>query len=268
MKSHLLGKGVDLNGGVTKEDEQVWEFICNDEDILYQLHGDLSRKKAIETILKERGKGKCEEFGKDVISNPRARLLGVLNYEDRFRSNFSQHRLFVNTKAIFPWMLNDENTEKEKRLEHFIKNMKAAVKGDDKLVDLKAFDMVLFPVLEFNHYYILKELFVDYLEEKKHPKTDEIAGSNIHKVKLEWATTNNYTDCGVFLMRHMERLMGLHEMFECGFSKNGRKKLTELKRLRKKMVAHILLSPANVLREKVVDEALKKGKVVAPVQYF
>ncbi|KAI3742335.1 hypothetical protein L1987_60015 [Smallanthus sonchifolius] len=88
-----------------------------------------------------------------------------------------------------------------------------------------------------------KELFVDYLEEKKHPKTDKIAATNIHK------------------MRHMERFMGLHEMFECGFSKNGRKKLTELKRLRKKMAAHILLSPANVLKEKVGAEALKKGKV-------
>ncbi|KAI3670957.1 hypothetical protein L1987_87602 [Smallanthus sonchifolius] len=67
----------------------------------------------------------------------------------------------------------------------------------------------------------------------------------------------------------MERFMGLHEMFECGFSKNGRKKLTELKKLRKKMDAHILLSRANVLREKVVDEALKKGKrFKIPVMYL
>ncbi|KAI3805159.1 hypothetical protein L1987_27272 [Smallanthus sonchifolius] len=180
----------------------------------------------------------------------------MLNYKERFRSDSSQHRLFVNTKAI------------EKRMERFRNNMKAAVNGDEKLADLKAFDMVLFLILKFNHYYLLKEIFVDYLEEKTHPKTDEIAATNIHKVKLEWATTNNYTDCGVFLMRHMERFMGLHEMFECGFSKNGRKKLTELKRLRKKMVAHILLSPANVLKEKVRAEALKKGKVVAAVQYF
>ncbi|KAI3704124.1 hypothetical protein L1987_74338 [Smallanthus sonchifolius] len=107
-------------------------------------------------------------------------------------------------------------------MECFRKNMKAAVKGDDKMADLKAFDMVLFPVLEFNHYYVfelkntsisvidnfcdkypfvrmlnnkkyfmkdscykIKELFVDYLEEKKHPKTDEIVTCNIHKDEEE-----------------------------------------------------------------------------------
>ncbi|KAI3687200.1 hypothetical protein L1987_80894 [Smallanthus sonchifolius] len=184
-------------------------------------------------------------------------------------------------------------------MERFRKNMKAAVKGDDKMADLKAFDMVLFPVLEFNHYYLLvfelknasisvidnycdkypfvrmlnnKEYFKKdscyKIKKKKHPKTDEIATCNIHKVKLEWATTNNYTDCGVFLMRHMDRFMGLHEMFECGFSKNGRKKLTKLKRLRKKMAAHILLSPTNVLRGNVVDVAQNKGKVVARYNIF
>ncbi|KAI3794732.1 hypothetical protein L1987_37369 [Smallanthus sonchifolius] len=40
-------------------------------------------------------------------------------------------------------------------MERFRKNMKATVKGDDKMADLKAFDMVIFSVLEFNHYYLL-----------------------------------------------------------------------------------------------------------------
>ncbi|KAI3745142.1 hypothetical protein L1987_58246 [Smallanthus sonchifolius] len=291
-KSPYQLRGVNLNSMVTKEDEQVREFICNDEGILYELHGDFSRKKAMETnfellfrstknVVATRELFKSLKADVEVSDDVIDCWVEVLNYEERFILDSSQHRLFVNTKEIFSWMLNDEKTNKEKRMERFRNNMKVEVNGDEKLADLKDFDMVLFSVLEFNHYYLMndqqqgilqegscykiKELFVDYLEEKKHPKTNEITTTNIHNVKLEWTTTNNYTDCGVFLMRHTERFMGLHEMFECEITKNGRKKLTELKKLRKKMDAHILLSSANVLKETVGAEALKEGKVVAAV---
>ncbi|KAI3801614.1 hypothetical protein L1987_29723 [Smallanthus sonchifolius] len=182
------------------------EMTNIERSILYELHGDLSRKKAMETNLKERRKGKCEELEKDVISNPRA----------------------------FPWMLNDENTNKEKRMECFRKNMKVAVKGDDKMVDLKAFDMVLFLVLEFNHYYLL---------------VFELKNTSISVI-------DNSCDKYPFV-----RMLNNKEYFK----KDScyKIKLTELKRMRKKMAAHIQLSSANVLRGKVVDVAEKKGKVVA-----
>ncbi|KAI3798620.1 hypothetical protein L1987_33898 [Smallanthus sonchifolius] len=106
--------------------------------------------------------------------------------------------------------------------------------------------------------YKVKEIFVKYLEHVKHPKTDELNATKIKKMKIPWATTGNALNCAIFVMRHMEKYMGAKEEFNSGLSTNGPKKNKQLKILRKKYAAHIMLSECNKVREKIQIKALGK----------
>ncbi|KAI3795027.1 hypothetical protein L1987_37670 [Smallanthus sonchifolius] len=96
-----------------------------------------------------------------------------------------------------------------------------------------------------------KSLFLEYLERHGHPKAYEIKNAKIKKIDIPWATKQNEVDCGVFVMRHMKKYMGIKEPFICGLNSNGMKKKSQLNVLRKKYAAHILQSSANLLKEKV-----------------
>ncbi|MFS7899272.1 putative papain-like cysteine peptidase superfamily [Helianthus anomalus] len=52
-------------------------------------------------------------------------------------------------------MLLDQKMHREKRMDRFRKNMQGGMHGNTKLFDLRSFDMVLFPILEAGHYYLL-----------------------------------------------------------------------------------------------------------------
>ncbi|KAL8227417.1 hypothetical protein R6Q59_000098 [Mikania micrantha] len=69
--------------------------------------------------------------------------------------------------------------------------------------------------------YKVKYIFLMYLHLMGHPKATEIESCQIEKLRISWATTNNFVDCGVFVMRHMEMYMGNHtRAWDCGFPKD------------------------------------------------
>ncbi|KAD2805842.1 hypothetical protein E3N88_39219 [Mikania micrantha] len=191
----------------------------------------------------------------------------VLNFEEKYRSTGSPHRLFCGTNAIPGWVLNQEGVNHQERFDKFSTNMDDLIKGDLKLSDLKLFDMVFFPVLEFNHYYLIvfelrnsaisvidnfhesiplvglrdnkdyyfkdspykvKDVFVQYLKQIQHQKTDKIHASPVQKLHILWATKTNAVDCAIFVMRHMEKFMGMREQFNCGFLTNDKRKKANL----------------------------------------
>ncbi|KAL8245786.1 hypothetical protein R6Q59_007002 [Mikania micrantha] len=76
---------------------------------------------------------------------------------------------------------------------------------------------------------IFKHLMILYLREWKNPKVERLATESLQALQLEWAITDNVTDCGIFAMRHTEMFMGSYKKFECGFKKvesQQKKKLT------------------------------------------
>ncbi|KAL8246183.1 hypothetical protein R6Q59_007399 [Mikania micrantha] len=105
--------------------------------------------------------------------------------------------------------------------------------------------------------YKVKDVFVQYLKQIQHPKTDDINATPVQKLHLPWATKTNVVDCAVFVMRHMEKFMGVREPFNCGFSTNEKKK-SQLNLLRKRFVLHLLISEVNVLRDTILTNARKK----------
>ena len=62
------------------------------------------------------------------------------------------------------------------------------------------------------------ELFVEYMRSLEHPKTDVIAALHPNRYIMQWCSTENIIDCGIFLMRHMDHYRGEEiEKWDCGF---------------------------------------------------
>jgi hypothetical protein len=93
----------------------------------------------------------------------------------------------------------------------------------------------------------------------KHPKAKTLATARLARKEVSWATKGNYTDCGVFIMRHMEMFKGVNEDFDCGFSSEEDVNNIQVRNLRFKYAAKIMMAENNTMRDKVMDEAFRKG---------
>ncbi|KAJ0465399.1 putative papain-like cysteine peptidase superfamily [Helianthus annuus] len=80
----------------------------------------------------------------------------VLNYEEeKKKSQESLHRLFCHTCVITHGMLTDKNLTDADRLNMFGTNMFVVVDKNKALMNLKIYELVLFPIIEGNHYYLI-----------------------------------------------------------------------------------------------------------------
>lgn len=80
---------------------------------------------------------------------------------------------------------------------------------------------------------------------------------------MEWRTNNNITDCGVFVMRHMETYMG-GGAFCQDLKKPGIGQSVQIKQLRVKYVAKIILMEINEEKQKILKEAEAYVKTILP----
>ncbi|PWA62256.1 hypothetical protein CTI12_AA365670 [Artemisia annua] len=92
----------------------------------------------------------------------------------------------------------------------------------------------------------LIDTFIIYLERKKHPKLGELMLADARMVPIKWNTTYNVVDCGIFVMRHMEI--------------EGAALKSQLKMLRAKYLAKILLKDNNLKKKKLIKESEAFGK--------
>jgi len=100
-----------------------------------------------------------------------------------------------------------------------------------------------------------KHIMCTYLHSVCHPVANLLPNACITKLKFDWATTENFTDCGVFTMRHMEVYKWKGELFEAGFSGEEKLQQKQISNLRKLYATRIMLSDANVLKSTVFKDA-------------
>ena len=97
-------------------------------------------------------------------------------------------------------------------------------------------------------------MFNDYLLHENHPKHNELLDAEIRIMKTGCRTRNNFVDCGVFVMRHMETYKGEHYGDCCGLSEEGKQQIKELRDLRVKYAAKILLADCNKVKKEFEKE--------------
>ncbi|KAK1412925.1 hypothetical protein QVD17_34535 [Tagetes erecta] len=269
-----------------RNDKKKNKGVSTSSDDLRNLDGVEVTKQVMKCLKKE-------EYVSNVVIDAWVR---VLNYQERFKAPESPRRLFCDTKVVVEWMLADVNCDETRRMTKFQANIQGALEAAT-VQDLLKIDMVFFTMLEQNHYYIvvfdlknpaitvidnlgssnaianpidsphffekdtpykLKHMFVKYLNMVNHSKAGPLFSSKIQRLKIAWATTTNEVDCGIFVMRHMEKYMGPGDRLWSGFSSHGQKKKGQLNHLRKKYAHHLLLSKCNLLKTKIEIEALRK----------
>ncbi|KAL4584501.1 hypothetical protein LXL04_009104 [Taraxacum kok-saghyz] len=106
-----------------------------------------------------------------------------------------------------------------------------------------------------NIHYDLDVLFKLYLDSVKHPKRPRMKLVTPTKFRMSWMTKYNYTDCRIFLMRHMETYKGqdvddwdvnLEDEVE-----DSDDQQIQLHDLRRKYVTKILTSDLNIHKASV-----------------
>lgn len=105
--------------------------------------------------------------------------------------------------------------------------------------------------------------FIDYLKRVNHPKPDKFLMAAPKIIQMEWRTNNNISDCGVFVMRHMETYMG-GGAFCQDLKKLGIGQSVQIKLLRVKYVAKIILMEINEAKQKFLKEAEAYVKTILP----
>ncbi|KAL8261404.1 hypothetical protein R6Q59_025453 [Mikania micrantha] len=104
--------------------------------------------------------------------------------------------------------------------------------------------------------YQYRSIFGQYLELVGHSKSSQIQQVQPNRLRLKWSTSKNTTDCGIFLMRHMESYKGQYvPTWDCGFEAEGRKQTTQIRQLRYKYAAKLLLSDINLHKDEALVEA-------------
>ncbi|KAK9069281.1 hypothetical protein SSX86_013397 [Deinandra increscens subsp. villosa] len=214
----------------------------------------------------------------------------VLNHDEQRRSDDSPHRLFLKPNTLSSWTIHNHSCDEKQRLDIFTSNISKQLESTDISLNLKGVDMVFIPLEESESFFLMvfdlkhpsitivdvkpdldpllkivdhddyfekdtaskmKYIFTRFLESVHHTKSNQIASSPIHRMKLPWATPMFLNDNVVFLMRHMEKFFGRHLAFNCEFDNHGSRKKAQLKTLRNKYAAAILLSCRNNMPPKI-----------------
>ncbi|PWA60022.1 ulp1 protease family, C-terminal catalytic domain-containing protein [Artemisia annua] len=106
--------------------------------------------------------------------------------------------------------------------------------------------------------FVLINSFCDYLKKKNHPKFHIMRLCKPNILKMAWRTRRNENDCGILVMRHMETYNGQkNEEGNSGLRNEGEGQQGQLKILRRKYAAKILLSDENIHRKKIISESIE-----------
>ncbi|KAC9372038.1 hypothetical protein E3N88_45945 [Mikania micrantha] len=281
-KSPYLLREVEITNRYSKEENALWGYISNKEVIFETSNGAMTEARFFKTL----------KPGNRIYGEIIDCWAAVLNEEEKLRSPDPLYRLFCGHRVFLKWMFTAPKTDESIRLVALTKMMFEAVGRIENMRDLKGYDIVIIPILENDHFYVMgfdlknpgiylldnmdkdetivsikdhqdyykkdtpykvKRMFVKYLEKFQHVKADNMSMQKVTRVDLEWATIGDIIDCGVFAMRHMEMFMGSHrKTFDCGFKTSEKQVKTQIQTLRKKYACRILLSDINVQKQKLL----------------
>nr|GEU73538.1 hypothetical protein [Tanacetum cinerariifolium] len=107
----------------------------------------------------------------------------------------------------------------------------------------------------------LKKLFVRHLKQYGHSRRTQVAKVKHTILKLKWKTKENFHDCRIITMLHMETFDGGHASnLDCGLPVESQLQRNMLRRLRFKFSTKILLREINVHAGKMLELAKEFDK--------
>ncbi|KAL8258249.1 hypothetical protein R6Q59_030290 [Mikania micrantha] len=249
--SPYIDRAVNINKCLTKDEKKIWNYLMTGAvdhvlDIFATHHGTVIRHFHMISLSP----------GQEVFNEVIDCWAAVLNFEEKKRSPSSLRRLFCGTYPFYGWVITGLKESDEERIAFFENHLHHVLENKDDLYNLRPFDVnpsirVIDNMHEKQSFvglhddsdyfkkdipYKVKYIFLMYLHLMGHPKATEIESCQIEKLRISWATTNNFVDCGVFVVRHMEMYMGNHTWaWDCGFPKDERVKKKKVEFVKEKV---------------------------------
>ncbi|KAK9053005.1 hypothetical protein SSX86_029635 [Deinandra increscens subsp. villosa] len=279
LRSPYFDRGVILETPFTKEEKQLWDVIMKDPPPTPQNMG--------KNVAKNKAK---IPLNSDLVYysathvEAEKEIMQSLNYDKILNTRVLD--AFVDDE----WTIYVTSFNLNEKMEKVMTYLYGFFKSHNINPELKGVDMVFFPIEDADVYYIIvfelkcpaisvidsfpenkplinlidddsyfnkdsaygmKYIFACYLENIHHPKAQKILHCQIQRVKIHWATKACSIENPIFAMRHMEKYMGRNEIFYCDFGTHGNTEKAQLKKLRKKYLAPIILSDANLVKQKM-----------------
>ncbi|GJU47077.1 hypothetical protein Tco_1204343 [Tanacetum coccineum] len=109
---------------------------------------------------------------------------------------------------------------------------------------------------------LLKNLFTHHMKLYGHQRHSKIQRLKAKILKLNWKTTTNFRDYGIFTMLHMESYTGqTTKYWDCGLVVESKLQCDMLRRLRFKYATKVLLHEINVHAPKMLELAKEFDKL-------
>ncbi|KAL4580449.1 hypothetical protein LXL04_016641 [Taraxacum kok-saghyz] len=236
----------DIEGQVDNSDyNDALIFLNNDTDEDNAEEEKLQTRRRSKRCVKFTDKLRSPNFNRVVdpssgLKSSEARVSGMVfaGIGNEWYLN-SPARLFVSCTLLSNYVF-DETICLDKRFKMFYNRMNEYLFKFHPHIDFHQIDLVFYPIISYDHYYLIvfnfqnyscviidhifsKEsfyvtygnipydldmLFKLYLDSVKHSKRSQMKAVQRTKFIMSWMTRSNYTDCGIFLMRHMETYKG------------------------------------------------------------
>ncbi|GJW25233.1 ulp1 protease family, C-terminal catalytic domain-containing protein [Tanacetum coccineum] len=200
---------------------------------------------------------------------------GILNHEQGVNSKRKKTKHFFHTGMItrdmFNWKMEDgKKYDEKKQYKAFSDTMKNEFKKDKEVKKLKDLEMGTTVIIDnsktpmsYEAKYkkdcdVLKNMFSMYLKEVQHPKAKEVLNKKPTILRPKWGTKENNTDCGVFLMMHMENYNGENARnWELEFPTEEQGNRCDIIKMRMRFAAKMLTHEINIHREEMSKQALE-----------
>ncbi|CAI9280963.1 unnamed protein product [Lactuca saligna] len=108
---------------------------------------------------------------------------------------------------------------------------------------------------------LVKKLFCNYLTSQHHPMAKMLTFKARRVMNISWLVEKPGTECGIYLMRHMESYMGENEgRWECGLTGKMPADVSATTKLRTKYMVRLLTTEFNKFKTMIVKdfEAFRK----------
>ncbi|GJW98923.1 ulp1 protease family, C-terminal catalytic domain-containing protein [Tanacetum coccineum] len=174
------------------------------------------------------------------------------------------------TKDMFNWKMEDGKKYDElKQYKAFSDTMKNEFKKDkvNKLKDLEMGTTVIIDnsktPMSYEAKYkkvcdVLKNMFFMHLKEVQHHRAKYVLNKKPTILRPKWGTEENNTDCGVFLMMHMENYNGENARnWNMEFPTKEEGNRYDIIKMRMRFAAKMLSYEINIHREEMSKQALE-----------
>nr|GEW20904.1 reverse transcriptase domain-containing protein [Tanacetum cinerariifolium] len=165
------------------------------------------------------------------------------------------------TKDLFKWKKKNGEYDEEKQFEAFSKTIKSDSKKDTEMKNRKDLEMAFFPIIAHEHYYLVVFNFLKgntvIIDNSKTKMTYDAEYKTICELlstilRPKWGTKENDTDCGIFLIMHMEHYNG-ETAKNCNleFSTEEEGNTLDIIKMRVRLATKILSHEINIHQEKI-----------------